>query len=181
MARHRYSDEDASKLLREIDVHLHDGLDVVSACRKAGISDKTYYGLVRGTWLERGRVVAWLLAMTKSVSFKYFKTSPEIIRLAVTLYIRFPLSLRNVEDLLHERGIDVSHETVRYWWNRFGPMFAYRRYMQRLDDVLGNVDSRCPALQLPSYSSRLEHRYLYCACIVYYPQSALRKRQSQCH
>ena len=52
--------------------------------------------------------------MTKPVSFKYFKTSPEIIRLAVMLYIRFPLSLRNVEDLLHERGIDVSHETVRY-------------------------------------------------------------------
>ncbi len=43
MARKRYSDEDALKLLREIDVHLHDGLDVVSACRKAGISDKTYY------------------------------------------------------------------------------------------------------------------------------------------
>ena len=43
MARKRYSDEDALKILREIDVHLHDGLDVVSACRKAGISDKTYY------------------------------------------------------------------------------------------------------------------------------------------
>ena len=43
MARKRYSDEDALKLLREIDVHLHDGLDVVGACRKAGISDKTYY------------------------------------------------------------------------------------------------------------------------------------------
>lgn len=56
--------------------------------------------------------------------FKYFKTSPEIIRLAVMLYVRFPLSLRNVEDLLHERGIDVSHETVRYWWQRFGPAFA---------------------------------------------------------
>ena len=56
--------------------------------------------------------------------FRYFKTSPEIIRLAVMLYVRFPLSLRNVEDLLHERGIDVSHETVRYWWNRFGPIFA---------------------------------------------------------
>jgi putative transposase len=56
--------------------------------------------------------------------FRYFKTSPEIIRLAVMLYIRFPLSLRNVEDLLHERGIDVSHETVRYWWNRFGAIFA---------------------------------------------------------
>ena len=56
--------------------------------------------------------------------FRYFRTSPEIIRLAVMLYVRFPLSLRNVEDLLHERGIDVSHETVRYWWNRFGPIFA---------------------------------------------------------
>ena len=40
------------------------------------------------------------------------------------LYVRFPLSLRNVEDLLHERGVDVSHETVWFWWNRFGPMFA---------------------------------------------------------
>ncbi len=40
------------------------------------------------------------------------------------LYVRFPLSLRNVGDLLHERGFDVSHETVRYWWHRFGPMFA---------------------------------------------------------
>ena len=56
--------------------------------------------------------------------FRYFKTSPEIIRLAVMMYVRFPLSLRNVEDLLHERGIDICHETVRYWWNKFGPMFA---------------------------------------------------------
>ncbi len=56
--------------------------------------------------------------------FRYFKTSPEVIRLAVMMYVRFPLSLRNVEDLLHERGIDICHETVRYWWNRFGPMFA---------------------------------------------------------
>jgi transposase-like protein len=62
--------------------------------------------------------------MTKRSPFRYFKTSPEIIRLAVMLYIRFPLSLRNVEDLLHERGIEISHETVRFWWNRFGPMFA---------------------------------------------------------
>ena len=56
--------------------------------------------------------------------FRYFKTSPEIIRLAVMMYIRFPLSLRQVEDLLHERGIDICHETVRAWWNRFGPVFA---------------------------------------------------------
>lgn len=52
------------------------------------------------------------------------KTSPEVIRLAVMLYVRFPLSLRNVEDLLHERGIEVSHKTVRVWRQRFGPMFA---------------------------------------------------------
>ena len=56
--------------------------------------------------------------------FRYFSSSPEVIRLAVMLYVRFPLSLRQVEDLLHERGIDVSYETVRYWWNRFGPLFS---------------------------------------------------------
>ena len=56
--------------------------------------------------------------------FRYFKTSPEVIRLTVMMYVRFPLSLRQVEDLLHERGIDICHETVRFWWNRFGPMFA---------------------------------------------------------
>ncbi len=56
--------------------------------------------------------------------FRYFKTSPEIIRLSVMMYIRFPLSLRQVEDLLHERGIDICYETIRAWWNRFGPMFA---------------------------------------------------------
>ena len=56
--------------------------------------------------------------------FRYFKTSPEVIRLAVMMYIRFPLSLRQVEDMLHERGIDICHETIRAWWNRFRPMFA---------------------------------------------------------
>ena len=56
--------------------------------------------------------------------FRYFKTSPDIIRLAVMMYVRYPLSLRQVEDLLHERGIEISYETVRAWWNRFGPMFA---------------------------------------------------------
>ena len=61
--------------------------------------------------------------MTKHPAFRDFKTDPKIIRLGMMLYHRFPLWLRNVEDLLHERGIDVSHETVRFWWNRFGPMF----------------------------------------------------------
>ncbi len=56
--------------------------------------------------------------------FGYFNGSPEVIRVAVTIYIRYPLSLRQLEDLLSARGIDICHETVRYRCNRFGPMFA---------------------------------------------------------
>ena len=51
--------------------------------------------------------------------FLYFNSSPEVIRLTVMMYIRYPLSLRQDEDLLFERGIDICHETVRFWWNRF--------------------------------------------------------------
>ena len=71
--------------------------------------------------------------MTKRSPFRYFKTSPEIIRLAVMLYVRYPLSLRSVEDLLHKRGIEISHETVRFWWNRFGTLFAEE--MRKTSDV----------------------------------------------
>lgn len=67
--------------------------------------------------------------------FRYFKTSPEIIRLAVMMYIRFPLSLRNVEDMLHERGIDICHETVRFWWQRFGPLFAAEIRKRRVSGI----------------------------------------------
>jgi transposase-like protein len=68
------------------------------------------------------------------------------------MYVRFPVLLRNVEDLLHERGIDISHETVRFWWNRFGPMFAaeirrkrvqqmrsYSNWQWHLDDVFVKI------------------------------------------
>ena len=72
-------------------------------------------------------------SMTKRSPFKYFKTSPEIIRLAVVRYVRYPLSLRNVEDLLHKRGIKISHETVRFWWKRLGPMFAAEIRRRRVD------------------------------------------------
>ncbi|CUH49247.1 IS6 family transposase [Ruegeria atlantica] len=91
--------------------------------------------------------------MTRRSPFRYFKTSPEIIRLAVMMYVRFPLSLRNVEDLLHERGIEISHETVRYWWNRFGPIFAaeirrnrvnrmrsYSNWQWHLDEVFVKIN-----------------------------------------
>jgi hypothetical protein len=53
--------------------------------------------------------------MTKAPNpFRWFDSSPEVIRLVVMMYVRHPLSLRNVEDLLFERGIDICHETVRY-------------------------------------------------------------------
>ena len=83
---------------------------------------------------------------------RYFNSSPEVIRLAVMMYIRYPLSLRQVEDMLFERGIDICHETVRLWWNRFGPMFAaeirkrriyHRSYSQwrwHLDEVFIRIN-----------------------------------------
>ncbi len=74
--------------------------------------------------------------------FRYFKTSPEVIRLAVMMYVRFPLSLRQVEDLLHERGIDISYETVRAWWNRFGPMFAAEIRKKRSASMQGSPQWR---------------------------------------
>ena len=52
--------------------------------------------------------------------FRYFKTPPEIFQLAEMMYARFPRSLRDVEDLLHEREIDICHESVRLWVDRFG-------------------------------------------------------------
>jgi putative transposase len=87
--------------------------------------------------------------------FRYFNSSPEVIRLVVMMYVKYPLSLRNVEDILAERGIDISHETVRFWWNRFGPIFAdeirktriaqLRRYTQwrwHLDEVFVRINGR---------------------------------------
>lgn len=60
--------------------------------------------------------------------------------MVVMLNVRFPLSLRSVEDLLFERGLDIGHETVRFWWNRFGPLFAGDIRKRRMDAVkeLGN-------------------------------------------
>ena len=68
--------------------------------------------------------------------FRCFNSSPEVIRVTVMMYVRYPLSLRQVEDLMSERGIDICHETVRFWWNRFGPMFAAEIRRRR-------IQSRC--------------------------------------
>ena len=91
--------------------------------------------------------------------FRYFNSSPEVIRLVVMMYVRYPLSLRNVEDLLAERGIDISHETVRFWWNRFGPTFAaeirkkrvvhmrnYPQWRWHLDEVFVKVNGKLGCL-----------------------------------
>jgi putative transposase len=69
--------------------------------------------------------------------FRYLNSSPEVSRLVVPMYVRFPLSLRNVEDLLYERGIDLCHETVRMWRNRLGPMFAGDIRRQRVSRMKG--------------------------------------------
>ena len=74
--------------------------------------------------------------------FRYFNSSPEVIRLVVMMYVRYPLSLRNVEDLLFERGIDICHETVRFWWNRFGPVFAADIRRQRVSRMRGHTHWR---------------------------------------
>jgi len=61
--------------------------------------------------------------MTK-ISYSGYRFPPEIIQQAIWLYVRFTLSFRDVEDLLAERGILVSYETVRRWVNHFGPKIA---------------------------------------------------------
>ncbi|CCA92161.1 IS6 family transposase [Novosphingobium sp. PP1Y] len=69
--------------------------------------------------------------------FRYVHSSPDIIRMVVMLYVRYPLSLQNVEDLLFERGYDFCHETVQLWWNRFGPMFAAEIRRLRVNHMRG--------------------------------------------
>lgn len=86
--------------------------------------------------------------------FRDFNSSFGVIRLTVMLNIRYTLSLRQVEDLLFERGIDICHETVRFWWNRFGPMFlaemwkrhirhrCYSQWRWHVDKVLVRINGK---------------------------------------
>ena len=87
-------------------------------------------------------------------AFRYFNSSREIIRLMAMIYVRYPLSLRQVGGLLSERGIDICHETVRYWWNRFGPLIAaeirkrrvhsrsYSQWRRHLDEVFVRINGK---------------------------------------
>ena len=101
--------------------------------------------------------------------FRYFNSSPEVIRSAVMLYVRYPLSLRQVEDLLFERGTAICYETVRYWWNRFGPLFAAEIWKRRVHRGLyerlpGRKDrffatGRQIAVLYPAFSAKLLARW----------------------
>jgi transposase-like protein len=87
--------------------------------------------------------------MTK-ISYGGYRFPPEIIQQAIWLYVRFTLSFRDVEDLLAERGILVSYESVRRWVNHFGPMIAADLRKRRpkphtiwhLDEVYLKIDGR---------------------------------------
>ncbi len=86
----------------------------------------------------------------RKISYSGYRFPPEIIRQTIWLYLRFTLSLRDVEDLLSERGIEVSHETVRRWVNHFGPIIAAQLRKRRpkphsiwhLDEVYLKIDGR---------------------------------------
>jgi putative transposase len=69
--------------------------------------------------------------------FRCFNSAREVIRMVVMMYVRFSLSLRNVEESLFERGYDLCHETVRLWWNRLGPLFAREIRRRRVNHMRG--------------------------------------------
>jgi putative transposase len=86
----------------------------------------------------------------QKISYSGYRFPPEIIHQAIWLYLRFTLSLRDVEDLLAERGVAVSYETIRRWVNHFGPMIAADLRKRRprphttwhLDEVYLKIDGR---------------------------------------
>ena len=88
--------------------------------------------------------------MSQPVSYKRHRFPSEIIAHAVWLYFRFPLSLRLVEEMLLERGIVVSYETVRRWALKFGPDYARRlrcktpsrRDVLHLDEVVITISGQ---------------------------------------
>ncbi len=77
---------------------------------------------------RRAGVKVWAIETLRQkkpdAPFWQFGSSPEVIRLVGMIYVRYPFALRNVQDRLFGRGVDISHDAVRLWWNRFGPMFA---------------------------------------------------------
>ena len=86
----------------------------------------------------------------KIISYQRHRFHPDIIKQAIWLYFRFTMSYRDVEELLNERGVDASYETVRRWVNKFGKEYAKRIRKRRpqphtewfLDEVFVNIDGK---------------------------------------
>ncbi len=89
-----------------------------------------------GTVNLSGALADWWV-ITNSPSYRGYRFPAEIISHAVWLYHRFCLSYRDVEDLLAQRGVIVSHETIRQWWRKFGPRYA--RALVRRRGRLGDI------------------------------------------
>lgn len=80
--------------------------------------------------------------MSKLNLFKYYKTSPEIIKLAVIYYVRYPLSLRQKEDIFHARGIDICHDTIRYWWDKFRSIGSLQKFITSQATFLNRINQQ---------------------------------------
>src|SRR6202166_5441550 len=77
----------------------------------------------------------------QKITYDGYRFAPEIIQKAIWVYLRFTLNFRNVEDLLAERGISVSYETVRRWVNHFGPIIAADLHKRRpKPDTIWHLD-----------------------------------------
>ena len=108
----------------------------------------------------------------KKISYGGYRFPPEIIQQAIWLYLRFTLSLRDVEDLLAERGITVSYESIRRWVIYFGPMIAADLRKRRpkphtswhLDEVYLKIDGRMALCLLKSRNRRASS--IYCTTTI---------------
>jgi len=111
----------------------------------------------------------WCKGFVKPISFKRHRYPADIIRYAVWVYFRFTLSFRDVEELLAERGIEVSYETIRCWTIKFGPQIARNLKRRRptpsprwnLDEVVCNIAGRRMYLCAPS-TTRARSWTLWC-------------------
>jgi hypothetical protein len=98
--------------------------ELFSALRLLWLNATKVRVLREETDLSRGRAMIWPCLMTKRSPLHHLETSPEIIRLDLMMYVRFPRHFGMSKTFLPERGIEISHETFRFWWPRFGPIFA---------------------------------------------------------
>ncbi len=108
--------------------------------------------------------------MRKSNQYKRYRFPPDIISYAVWLYYRFNLSHRDIEDLLAERGINVSYEAIRLWCNRFGPKYAARLKRKHqgygdtffIDEVFIKIDGKQHYLWRAVDQESLPHKRSAC-------------------